>query len=61
MGFGVWFVVSRYNRACHRHIITYMPMGHVNEYATMHYFGNPKHSQSMIAYMILNEYLLNFQ
>ena len=25
-------------------------IGHVNEYPTMHYFGNPGHTQSMIAY-----------
>ena len=30
--------------------------GHVNEYPTMHCFGNPRHTQSMIAYMILTEY-----
>ena len=29
---------------------------HVNEYSTMHYFGNPRHIQSMIAYIILPEY-----
>ena len=33
-------------------------IGHVNEYPTMHYFGNPKHTQLMIAYMILTEYFL---
>ena len=26
-----------------------MAMGRVNEYRTMHYFGNPRHTQSMIA------------
>ena len=31
-------------------------IGHVNEYPVMHYFGNPKHTQSMITYMILTEY-----
>ena len=31
-------------------------VGHVNEYPTMHYFGNPRHTQSMIAYKILTEY-----
>ena len=36
-------------------------IGHVNEYPTMHYFGNPKRTQSMIAYMILSEYLWKFQ
>ena len=27
-------------------------IGHVNEYPTMHHFGIPRHSQSMIAYKI---------
>ena len=31
-----------------------MAIGHVSEYPTMHYFGNPRHTQSMIAYMILS-------
>ena len=31
-------------------------IGHVNEYPTMHYFGNLGSTQSMIAYMILTEY-----
>ena len=31
-------------------------MGHVNEYPTMHYFGNARHTQSMIAFMILTGY-----
>ena len=26
-----------------------MSMGHVNEYLTMHYFGNLRHTQSMLA------------
>ena len=30
-------------------------IGHVNEYLTMHYFGNPRHTQSMLAYKILTE------
>ena len=25
-------------------------IGQVNEYPTMHYFGNPRHTQSMMAY-----------
>ena len=29
---------------------------HVNEYPTIHYFGNPGHTQSMIAHMISTEY-----
>ena len=31
-------------------------MGHVNVYATMHYFGIPRHTQPMIAYKILTEF-----
>ena len=30
-----------------------LQIGHVNEYPTMHYFRNPRHRQSLIAYMIL--------
>ena len=29
-----------------------LTIGHVNEYPTMHYFGIPRHTQSMIAYKI---------
>ena len=38
-------------------------IGHVNEYLTSHYFGNPRHTQSMITYMymILTEYSWKFQ
>ena len=36
-------------------------IGHVNEYPTMHYFGNPRHTQPMIAYIILTEYFWKFQ
>ena len=32
-------------------------IGHVNEYHTMHYFRNPRHTQSIITYKILTEYL----
>ena len=28
-------------------------IGHVDEYPTMHYFGNPRHTQSVVAYMFL--------
>ena len=38
-----------------------MSIGHVNEYPTMHYFGVPRHTQSMIAYKILTEYFWEFQ
>ena len=30
-----------------------LQIGHVNEYPTMHDFRNPRHRQSLIAYMIL--------
>ena len=39
----------------HRGILS-QTIGHVNEYPTMHYFGNPRHTQSMIAYKILTEF-----
>ena len=38
-----------------------IPIGRVNEYPTMHYFGLPRHTQSVIAYMICTEYLWKFQ
>ena len=38
-----------------------VPIGHVNEYPTMHCFGNPRHTQSMIVYMIWTEYFWRFQ
>ena len=36
-------------------------LGHVNEYPTMHYFGNPGHNQSNDTYMILTEYFWRLQ
>ena len=36
-------------------------MGHVNNHPTIHYFGIPRHTQSMIAYKILTEYFWKFQ
>ena len=36
-------------------------IGHGNEYPTMHYFGNPRHTQSLIVYMILTEYFWKVQ
>ena len=36
-------------------------VGHVNDYPTMHYFGNPRRTQSMIAYVILTEYFWKFK
>ena len=32
-----------------------------NEYPTMHYFGYPRHTQSMIAFVILTENFWKFQ
>ena len=34
---------------------------HVNEYPTMHYFGNPRQNQSIVSYMIVTEYCWKFQ
>ena len=34
-------------------------LGHVNEYPTMHNFGIPRDTQSMVAYKILTEYFWN--
>ena len=31
-------------------------IGHANEYPTMRYFGNPRHTQSIITSKILTEY-----
>ena len=31
----------------------YPLIGYVNKYPTMHYFGNPGHTQSMIAYIMI--------
>ena len=42
-------------------IYGFIQIGHFNEYSTSHYFGNPTHPQSMIAYMILTWYFWNFQ
>ena len=36
-------------------ILTSLTIGHVNEYPTMHYFGNPRPTQSMIAYIVFLE------
>ena len=43
------------------HVINPMTVGHVNEYPTMHYFGNPQHTHSMIEFMILTKYFWKFQ
>ena len=37
------------------------PIGHVNEYPTMQYFGIPIHTQSTIAYEILTECFQKFR
>ena len=38
--------------------LAFNTIGHVNDYPTMHYFGNSRHTRSMIAYMILTEFFL---
>ena len=45
------------------YIHSFNAIGHVNEYLipTMYYFGNPRHTQSMIAFVILTEYIWKFQ
>ena len=35
-------------------------IGHVNEYPTMHCFGNPRHIESIITFTILMEYFWKF-
>ena len=39
------------NSHCCSHHILIALIGYVNEYPTMHCFGNPRHTQSMIAYV----------
>ena len=36
--------------------IRFLLIGHVNENPVMRHFGNPRHAQSMTAYLILTEY-----
>mgnify|MGYP001796296628 FL=1 len=36
-------------------------IGHINEYPKMQYYGNPRHIESIIAYMCLTEYFWKFQ
>ena len=43
------------------HLTMWMFIGHVNEYPTMHYFGIPRHTQSIIACEILTEYFWKLQ
>ena len=43
------------------HQLNVFILGYVNEYPTMHYFGIPRHTQSMIAFEILTEYFWKFQ
>ena len=38
-----------------------LAIGHVNEYPTMHYYGIPIQTQSMIAYKTLTEYFWKYQ
>ena len=37
------------------------PIGYVNKDPIMHHFGNPRHTQSMIVYIILTENFWKFQ
>ena len=46
------FQVSEYEFHIYPRLVN---IGHVNEYPTMHYFGFPRHTSSMIAYKILTE------
>ena len=47
---------------CNRYIKDIeISIGYVNKYPTMHYFGNPRHIQSMIAFLILTEFIWKFQ
>ena len=39
----------------------WVAIGHVNEYPSMHYFGIPRHTQSIIAYTILTKYFWKSQ
>ena len=47
-----------YMYICLKKIIS---VGLYKQYPTMHYFGNPGHTQSMIAYKISTEYLREFR
>ena len=57
----LWLVITEL-----RHIIGHSRsmctsrIGSENEYPTMHYFGIPRHTQSMISYKILTEYFWKF-
>ena len=37
----------------HAHSVLHCVIVHVNDYPTMHYFGIPRHTQSILAYKIL--------
>ena len=39
----------------------YNIIGYINGHPTMHYFGIPRHTPSLIAYKILTEYFWKFQ
>ena len=41
--------------------LSQLKIRYFNEYPTMHYFGNPRHSESMKAYVIWAEYFWEFQ
>ena len=40
----------------HAHSVLHCVTVHVNDYPTMHYFGIPRHTQSMIAYKTLTSF-----
>ena len=42
-------------------ITVFTEIGHVNDYPSMHYFGNSRHTQQMLVYKILTEYFWKLQ
>ena len=56
-----FMTVARNNLPCLTIVKSQFAIGRVNEYLTMHYIGIPRHTQSMIAYKILTEYIWIFQ
>ena len=42
--------LSLFKKHIQKCFIIFIVIRHVNEYPTMHHFGNPGHTQSMIAY-----------
>ena len=54
------FTVTVYWIIKHLYILSYQ-IRHVIEYPTMYYFGDPRHTQSLTAFMIFTEYSWEFQ